>query len=210
MRFLTWACALAALLLLALVSSIWFLRAAGLPQDRTPVVIELAGQSLRIDPAFVRRRNDLLHRQHEEFELVAVWPNLAPAAHILARVPAEDIIVLALRGKHQRLEPAEKPARLYARFLKEDEEPFGDGLVARRFEVGSPYEGEVLIMTPPEGRLFWARCSLRNTGATQMCLGEIRIDGFDVKLRVNENILSQWESVTQRLTQLLATLRPNQ
>jgi hypothetical protein len=92
MRFLTLACALAALLLLALVSSIWFLRAAGLPQDRTPVLIEVAGQNLRIDPAFVRRRNDLLHRQHEEFELVAVWPDLEPAAHLLGQTAAEELL----------------------------------------------------------------------------------------------------------------------
>jgi len=208
MRFLTLACAIAALLLLALVSSIWFLRAASVPQDHAPVLIEVAGQGLRIDPAFVRRRSDLLHRQHDEFELVAALPGFEPAAERLAQVEPEAVVVVSLRGRDARLEPAEKPARLYARFLKNEEEPLAAGLIARRFEVGSPYEGEVLIMTPPEGRLFWARCGLRKSDAAQICLSEMRADGFDVTLRLSDSALHQWEMMTQRLNQLVATLRP--
>jgi hypothetical protein len=208
MRFLSLASAIAALLLLALVFSVWFLRSANLPPDRMPALIEVAGQQLMIDPAFVRRPNDLLHRQHEEFELVTALPDLEPAAHHLAQVASEDIVVLALRGKDARLEPAEKPARLYARFLRQDEEPVADGLIARRFKTGSPYEGEVLIMTPPEGRLFWARCILRKTEAAQMCLSEVRSENLDVTLRLSDTQLAQWEMITQRLHQLVAALRP--
>lgn len=205
MKFLTLACAIAALLLLALVSSIWFLRAASVPQDHAPVLIEVAGQGLRIDPAFVRRRSDLLHRQHDEFELVAALPGFEPAAERLAQFEPEAIIVLSIRGKDARLEPAEKPARLYARFLKEEEELIADGLVARRFETGSPYEGEVLIMTPPEGRIFWARClpASMTVPAQTGCMSEMRIKAFDVAFRFSAAQLQRWSFFGPRMQALL-------
>jgi hypothetical protein len=208
MKFLSLACALAAVLLLALVSTIWFLRTSGLSPDQAPVLIEVAGQALRIDPAFVRRRDDLLHRQHDEFELVAALPDFQPAANRLAQVETSQIIVLSLRGKDPRLEPAEKPGRLYARFLREEEETVSDSLIARHFQAGSPYEGDVVIMTPPEGRLFWARCLLRKGDTAQICLSEIRSAEFDVTVRLSDSALAQWETITQRLHQLVAALRP--
>jgi len=208
MRFLTCACALAALLLLALVSSIWFLRAAGLPQDRTPVVIELAGQSLRIDPAFVRRRNDLLHRQHEEFELVVVWPHLGPAAHVLGQTAAENIVVISLRKPDQSLHPADKPGRLYVRFLAEEVDSLEPGLVLRRFLSGSPYEDEAVVMTPPEGRSFWVRCRPASlpTVAESSCIGDLRINQLDVSFRLNAVHLKDWPIFVARLQSLLDRL----
>ena len=63
-------------------------------------------------------------------------------------------------------------------------------------------------MTPPEGRLFWARCVLRKTDAPQMCLSEVRSEGLDITLRLSDTQLAQWEVITQRLHHMVATLRP--
>mgnify|MGYP001186340518 CR=1 FL=1 len=140
----------------------------------------------------------------ERLDLAAAFPDFQPAgeakgattqAELAAR--AERLVFLALTADDKSLEPAERPAKLYAPFL----EPIGyarpGGLVMRRFQQGSPYEGETLMMTPPEGRAFWARCPAQAEGGAQglrePCFTEMRLDGLNLTLRFSPALLPDWE-----------------
>ncbi|MBP0575366.1 hypothetical protein J8J27_32090, partial [Mycobacterium tuberculosis] len=51
-----------------------------------------------------------------------------------------------------------------------------DGLVARRFTAGSPYEDETLYFEPGSVHPFVARCFPRAAGDTrQLCLTELKL-----------------------------------
>jgi hypothetical protein len=109
---------------------------------------------------------------------------------------SEGIVYISLKAQEKSLDPAERPARLYVRFLEQEEWSHPGGLVMRRFEEGSPFGREDLYMAPPEGRVFAARCirpQAHPDGLPNTCISEMRFGGLDVRLRFSPNHLGDWE-----------------
>lgn len=201
----TFAVALFALLALA-CGAFWWGREPPAPRDPAPVRLAVAGVALRIDPRLARAPADLANPAPQELDLVIALPDLSPAGAKASSMPLEKLVFLTLRQQDEKIEPRDKPAKLYARFLSPAVEVHPAGLILRRFEPGSPYEGEQLSMTPPEGRVFWARCAAATQALPATCISEARIAGLDIRLRFKPEALGDWETLTAGVAQLVEAM----
>ena len=192
------------LALLALACGVfWWWLAPPAPGDLSPVRLAVAGVALKVDPRLARATADLANPAPQELDLVLALPDLSPAGAKASSLPLEKLVFLTLRQQDEKIEPRDKPARLYARFLNPGVEVHPAGLILRRFEPGSPYDGEQLYMTPPEGRAFWARCTSARDQIPATCISEARIAGLDIRLRFKPEVLDEWESLTSGVTRMV-------
>jgi hypothetical protein len=210
MRFLTLAAAIGAALLLFLGSAVWLIHASSRGPASFIVADVLIGtQQLQIDSRFTRSPAGPLHRSYDDLDLLVALPDFSPAGERAHQLPLEALLTITLRPKDIRLEPRDKVARLFARYLETKAHGGDGGLVMRRFQEASPFAGEEIFMTPPEGRLFWARCSQASSDADaqrRICLSEIRYGALDLRLRFSAIHLAKWEELTASTSQLLASL----
>ena len=139
-------------------------------------------------------------------ELVAFFPDFSPAGAFADVAGATDLddrfarlVFIGLKPADPALDPAERTARLYQRFLDETSWSHPGGLVARAFVDGSPFEGDELFYVAPEGRDFAARCRrpdpARKTPNT--CIAVFRLGDLDVELRFAASLLSQWSALKE-------------
>jgi hypothetical protein len=139
-------------------------------------------------------------------QLVAFFPDFTPAggfADVAAATDLDDrfarLVFIGLKPVDPALDPAERTARLYQRFLDENSWSHPGGLVARAFVDGSPFEGDELFYVAPEGRDFAARCRrpdpARKTPNT--CVAVFRLGDLDVELRFAASLLSQWSALKE-------------
>ncbi len=149
-------------------------------------------------------------------ELVAFFPDFAPAggfADVAAATDLDDrfarLVFIGLKPADPALDPAERTARLYQRFLDDNSWSHPGGLVARAFVDDSPFEGDELFYVAPEGRDFAARCRrpdpARKTPNT--CIAEFRLGDLDVELRFAASLLSQWSALKEGARGLIEAAR---
>lgn len=154
----------------------------------------------------------------DRLDLVATFPEFRPAGD--ARGLREEaararragaIVFLTLTPDDKSLDPADRPAKLYAPFLDEIGVGQEGGLVKRRFQADTPYQGEDLYYTPPEGRAFWARCPRPRPEAgrapAEPCTTEMRWNGLTVALRFAPALLPQWERILSGAREMLDAMR---
>ena len=118
------------------------------------------------------------------------WPSLGPA---LPQNRSRLLVTLSPPDKVN--EPATQLA-VYARFLTPTVWSNPGGLVVRGFRKGSPYEGDELYVSVPDGRGFAARCPLDTTTAAtldELCRVTFRHRGLDVNIRFPRAIIADWE-----------------
>lgn len=118
---------------------------------------------------------------------------------------ADAFVLLVFTTSDQSLAPSERVKLLYARFLSSEAAPAAGGLIRRQFREGTPYEGETLFLSPPEGRAFAARCP--TTGRPEIpvtCHAEIRHAGFDIQIQLARRDLALWEKIVARVRALPA------
>ena len=163
-------------------------------------VATVGGERLTLASAYLRPSRD------GAAELVAFFPDFTPAggfADIAATTDLDDrfarLVFIGLKPADPALDPAERTARLYQRFLDENSWSHPGGLVARAFVDGSPFEGDELFYVAPEGRDFAARCRrpdpARKTPNT--CIAEFRFGDLDVELRFAASLLWQWSALKE-------------
>ena len=179
------------------------LRSPSAPEASAPVKVTVAGVALTLDPRLARTAADLASPALEELDLVFAMPDFAPVGGKAGAYPLEKLVFLTLRRPDDRVEPRDKPARLYLRFLGAAVEAHPTGLILRRFEPGGPYDGEQLYMTPPEGRAFWARCASATAGLPATCVSEARIGGVDARLRFAPELIGDWEKLNAGVARLV-------
>jgi hypothetical protein len=138
-------------------------------------------------------------------DAVAAWPNLSPHA---GQHPdeGENLIFLHLSSASGGADPAERPMTLYARFFSDENWTNPGGLLMRRFRADSPYGGEELYFSPPDGEAFSARCprqgSLADVGRAN-CLWSFRQDGLDIQARFPASLLPHWTKLREGVQGLL-------
>jgi hypothetical protein len=175
----------------------------GAHEPPRPVVVTLGAQRLTILSAYLRPEA----RQggaRAALDLAALFPDFSPAGDVgdvnartdLAERFARTVFV-TVAPADSSLDPAERPAKLYQRFLEENSWSHPGGLVARAFAAGSPFEGDELYYVAPDGREFAARClrpdAERKTPNT--CIYDARLGDLDVEMRFSAALLSQWATL---------------
>jgi hypothetical protein len=177
-----------------------------------PVSVAIGGARLSLDPALLRNPDQRQGGRFERLDLALLLPDFKPAGSLDARDLARpdrdiDMLFVTLVPQDETLDPADRPAQLYARFLEPGAPAPELGLIHRRFAAGSPYETEDLYLAPPEGRLFAARC--RSDPKPELepgsaCLHEFRTHGLDVLLRFAPARLAYWDRLVDRVHALIA------
>ncbi len=129
------------------------------------------------------------------------WPAEPPSG---ARVQAdrkqqphalEQIILVSIMSADSNGDPADRPVTLQERFLTPEVTKAPNGLILRRFRAGALHGGEMLYLSPPDGRGFSARCPVAREAATipEACVADMWIAGLDVQLRFSPGRLEAWE-----------------
>ena len=190
---------------------VWLGHAATQESREGPRPFLAGGERLSLPGAYFRPSRD-----DDAVELVAFFPDFQPAGRfddIGAGADLDErfqrLVFLELRAADPRLDPAERTSRLYSRFLVESSWSHPGGLVARKFEDGSPFEGDELFYTPPDGRDFAARCRQpdpeRKTPNT--CIASFRTRAIDVELRFSAGLISQWQALIAGARGVIETAR---
>lgn len=204
------AIAAAVLIVLALVAFV-LQNMATRDEREGPYAFAVGDEQLSLPSGYMRPPAD-----DGAIELAAFFPAFAPAGRfddVDARTDLDDrfqrLVFLELRPADAKVDPAERVSRLYLRFLSETAWSHPGGLIARAFEPGSPYEGDELFFTPPDGRDFAARCRAggpeRKTPNT--CLAAVRSGGIDAQLRFSAALLSEWPALMAGARGLIETAR---
>lgn len=200
-----WAIAAAILLVTAAVAagSIVWLRAA--PPPPHPVEATIGTARLLYLQSFARQPAGRDGGRLDRLDLAVLYPGFEPAGAIVGLTPKTDVrartdrtLFFTIAPAEDTLDPVERPIKLYARFLGEPLPERPDGLVERQFETGSPFETEDLVIAPPEGRAFYARCprpGRKSDGLPSMCIHDFRLRGLDVQLRFSATLLPQWREL---------------
>lgn len=99
--------------------------------------------------------------------------------------------------------PADRPTLLYARFLSSAAESGPGGLVRRVFRDGTPYEGEVLYLAPPDGRAFAARCARDVPAGQAECAAAFRLKDVEARLGLPASLLPHGPAIVEQLARRL-------
>jgi hypothetical protein len=152
---------------------------------------ELAGAKFVFPRAYARDEASATGGLTDRLTFLASFPAFAP---VKDRASSRAVTV-SVTARDETLDPAERPAKLYARFLTADTRVGPGNLILRRFEQGSPYDLEELYLAP-DGQSFFARCPKgRSGGAAETCLSVFRDGAFDVELRYPAACLDQWDAL---------------
>jgi hypothetical protein len=141
----------------------------------------------------------------DRLDLAAFFPDFTPAGEagdIDAQTDLAEryqkLVFITVSPADSSLDPAERPTRLYARFLDADQWSHPGGLLASAFQAGSPFEGQELYFAAPEGRAFAARCGRpdQTQKTPNSCTYDFRVDDLDVELRFSAALLSEWQPLS--------------
>ncbi len=127
------------------------------------------------------------------------WPSLGPAQTGPAAMQNRQRLLITLTPQDKVNEP-QTQLSVYARFLTPTVWSNPGGLVVRGFRKGSPYEGDELYVSVPDGRGFAARCPLDSSRAEpgrpdldEPCRVTFKHRGMDVNIRFPRSIIADWE-----------------
>eukprot|EP01036_Dinobryon_divergens_P059604 gene59604-79523_t len=127
------------------------------------------------------------------------WPSLGPAQTGPTALQNRQRLLVTLSPPDKVNDP-QTQLSVYARFLTPTVWSNPGGLVVRGFRKGSPYEGDELYVSVPDGRGFAARCPLdaaksdsARPDLDEPCRVTFRHRGMDVNIRFPRAIIADWE-----------------
>jgi len=181
---------------------------------RGTVTVHVGSRSLSIDRAMLRNPDLTKGGAVNRLDLVLRWPDMAGAGGMLGRRDIDLVFVTiedaaASRRQPDDIDPADRPAELYARFVEPEATTTDNNLIARRFRKGTPYEGEDLFLATPDEREFAARCPVPGTPgalAGDLCLWQVRLEGLELHARFQPRYLADWPLLASRIRALATTL----
>ncbi|MHB2168230.1 hypothetical protein [Alsobacter sp. R-9] len=143
-------------------------------------------------------------------DLALRWPDLGPVDPSAAARAAPGRLgetVLVSIAATDPAAPQGRLATLYGRFLEPSVRPGPAGLMVRHFKAGSPYEGEEVLFSPPDGNAFTARCDGRPRPGEVLqpvCMAEFRRGALDVRVLFEPRLAEGWERMTDVLLPMVA------
>ena len=169
------------------------------------VQAELVGVKFSYARAYARDEGTGAGGLADRLSFVALFPSFTPLPS--KNSGAAQAVTLTVTPKDDSLDPAERPAKLYARFLTAETHEGPGGLISRNFEPSSPYDLEQLFIAPPDGRTFFARCPKTQQGApSEGCLSMFRQGAVDVELRYPAALLDHWLALVNGAHGLLSRM----
>jgi hypothetical protein len=174
------------------------------PVSSSAAIEATIGASTFLLPSGYFRSDSRAGGRLEKLNLAAFYPDFSPAGDLRDIVAATDlaerhdrIVFITINQADASLDPADRPVKLYARFLDLNAWTHPGGLIARDFLPESPFEGQELYFAAPEGREFAARCGKPDQRRTtpNFCVDDFRLDDLDIELRFSANLLSEWEKL---------------
>jgi len=201
----------------ALVAGAGFAAWRALRPSAAPAIVHaFIGASAITLPSGYFRPSSIGGGRLEKLELAAFFPDFT-AAGDLADVNSmtnlderfQKLVFVTITEADSSLDPADRPVKLYARFLDPEEWTHPGGLIARAFLPGSPFEGEELYFVAPEGREFAARCGKPDEArkTPNSCIEDFRIEELNIELRFSANLLSEWEKLMAGAKGLIESAR---
>lgn len=194
-----------ALLVIALASGAFLLFVAREEAPEALIQADLAGVKFFYARAYARDDSTGAGGLSDHLAFIVSFPKFTPLS-VKGRTAAPSVAI-TLTPKDEGLDPSERPAKLYARFLTPETLDGPGGLVLRHFEQGSPYDSEELLIAPPDGRSFFARCPKPDAGAPgEACISVFREGALDVELRYSPALLEHWDTLHEGARALLAKM----
>lgn len=172
------------------------------PTLRLGTAVIVAPRAALLAPDAVGRR------EAERIDLAFRWPDLAPAG-AEAPIANATLLRLGLTPADDAPDPAERPTALYGRFLSPVATPVEGGLIRREFRDDSPFAGEILLMAPPDGRVFAARCPMQEGPGAGSCFLIIRKGAVEAQAMFDRGLTARWPEVAQASRALLDRLAPD-
>lgn len=189
------------LIFLGVAGSIGMRRRPPRPEPPANVGASIGATRFSYAPALARDAATRGGGATDRLAFVVRFPNFTPvpAGKDDSREEEGNVLVTLTPHDEEAVDPAERCARLYARFLESDVWSGPGGLVARDFEAGGPYELERLYLTPPDGALFFARCPKREAGflGAASCIWALRWRSLDVEVRFAPALLERWDGIVE-------------
>jgi hypothetical protein len=167
------------------------------PAPPGPVRMTVGAQSFVVDSRWLRGRT----ARGGRVTLAISWGEITQAPE--ASEPSD--VLFTIGPADGSTPPADRPNLLYARFLTAATVAAEGGLVRREFRAGSPFEGEALYLSPPQGRLFAARCPIASPGqpAESRCVAEFRVADLDVLATFEPALLPNWDTLSRAARRLV-------
>src|SRR5215207_242511 len=172
---------------LAVAAEAWWLK----PHDEavtSATAVRVADTDLVVPTAWLRSAQ--VADSVERLDLIIPSSALAEAS-----AQEDGPVFVTLSRPNGSMDPADRTALLYARFLSAEATPsVADGLIRREFRSGTPYVGEDLLLSAPDGRAFSARCFKAAIAAKMKaaCVAAFRANGLDVQIRFAPGVLPYW------------------
>lgn len=171
----------------------------------TLIQADLAGAKFSYARAYARDDSTGAGGLADHLAFIVSFPKFTPLS-VKNRATA-SAVAITLAPREEGLDPSERPAKLYARFLTPETFEGPGGLVLRHFDRGSPYDSEELLIAPPDGRTFFARCPNPDAGAPgEACISVFREGALDVELRYPPALLEHWDALYDGAQALLAKM----
>lgn len=173
----------------------------------------VGGRQVTVPRAMIRNPDLRDGGAVNRLDLAVSWPDFKPVGGSIGQ-PGQTLVLVAIEDAESRrkspddIDPADRPAALYARFLQEEATTTESGLVLRRFKPGSPYDGEELYVSTPDERIFAARCPLptAKAGLEENCLWQTRLNGLEVHTRFAPNLLAHWQDIVTGVRGMIPTI----
>src|SRR3954469_5510304 len=178
------------------VGTLW-VRSA--PQVLADVTIRVADADVAVPSSWLRSAG--VAGPVERLDLIIPLPALVEGS-----AQDDGPVFVTLSRPNGSMDPADQTALLYARYLSADGDPgVADGLIRREFRAGTPYSGEDLLLSVPDGRAFAARCFKAAIAARMKaaCLAAFRANGLDVQIRFAPGVLPHWRALMERTRRLV-------
>jgi hypothetical protein len=200
------ACAMMAAGMLA-GGSVWFMTRSS-PALPPVTAVTLGAAHFAVPSALLRPGS--VPGRNGRIDLALSWPDLGPidAARAAKDPPSrlgDTVLVTVLPAEGPA--PQTRLASLYSRFLEPSVKPGPSGLMIRRFRAGSPYDGEDVLFSPPDGVAFTARCEGRHKPGDVLqpvCIAEFRNGAHDIQVRFEPRLAEGWERIGDVLLPLVA------
>lgn len=178
-------------------AGVWWMRQ---PVKAPPVVeMRVGPEWVAIEPEY---RGPAVHEVSREVgmaRLRVVWPSLRPAPP--GGFADTHITIGPADAAH---DPEAQFAKL-ARFLGPGAWSNPGGLVVRSFKPGTPFEGDELYMSIPDGKAFFARCvgQVRPGQPDEGCWTTLKHGAFDIHLRFPREALTEWRTLADGVRALV-------
>ena len=177
--------------------------------------IDLHGVTLRLRTPYLRPGSEG-EKAHDRVTLAAFFPDFSPAgsdADIGAKTDLAarfaKTVTIDIAPADDDVAPDLRVSKLYLRFLDDKDLPAAGGLTVRAFKDDSPFAGDTLFYTPPEGAEFAARCPNGKPDAVtpSTCASAFRVDGLDIGVRFPAPLIGEWSAIKSGALGLVAAAR---